>query len=126
MNALEYLTQVRVNMELVTHLGSDNILYIGIRLRPWKQDTRHPTMVLGQGLTVNDALNDAARNHYNNLWRTLDYRERPWSMNLQEALGTESLPTLDFLDQPRLLETPRALQRNRDTRSLPITPLDVA
>ena len=126
MNALEYLVQSRVNVELLLQMGSDNILYIGVRLRPWKQDARRPIMYLGQGLTVTDALNDVAKELYHERYRPLDYRERPWSKNLIEDNDTETPLQLDFLDTPRLLETPKSLQRNKQSRELPVTPLNGA
>lgn len=124
MNALEYLAQARVNIELLLHMGSDNILYIGVRARPWKNDAKRPIMYLGQGLTVNDALNDVSRSVYYERWQALDYRARPWQNNEVEDTDTESPAQLDFLDTPKLLVTPKAIQRTKQSRELPIVPLD--
>jgi len=121
MNALAYLAQKKVNIELLLHVDNSGVLYIGMRLRPWKQDTRNPQMVLAQGVDIQDCLNNIARNLYNEQWRRLDFATRPWAMPTFDTDDTERPDQLDFLSISPASQTPldireaqRAIKKNRE------------
>jgi hypothetical protein len=97
MNACEYLAGQRVNVELILWINDKNILHYGVRIRPWKQETRIGAMILAQGLSVDDALKNAARELYLAHWERLDYSARPWLSRTPETPGSESPVQLDFL-----------------------------
>lgn len=120
MNALSYLSQKKVNIELLLYADPKGIFYIGVRLRPWKQDTRNQQMVLVQGIDIQDALNNAARALYNEQWRRLDFSVRPWTMPIFDVGDTETPEELDFLlisprsqTPPDILEAQRTVKRSR-------------
>lgn len=106
MNALEYLQSQKVNVELV--LGKDNkdVLQINVRVRPWKQDTPTPRMVLACGLDVEDALNSAARMVYHQEWVKLDWTARTWLQGPQPVITPDHPENLSFL-APDAVASPR-------------------
>jgi hypothetical protein len=97
MNACEYLAGQRVNVELILWANDKNILHYGIRIRPWKQETRIGAMILAQGLSVDDAIKNAARELFKGNWERLDYAARPWLARSASEPGSESPQQLDFL-----------------------------
>lgn len=122
MNAMVYLAGKRVNVELLLFHNDKNILHIGVRLRPWKQESRNPEMILVQGLDINDALNNAARALYQEQWRRLDFAARPWNNITFDTETGEEAEQLDFLAIAPLSETPRDIreaQRSRDSKKVP-------
>lgn len=97
MNACEYLAGQRVNVELILWVNDKNILHYGVRIRPWKQETRIGAMILVQGLSVDDAIKNAARELFKGNWERLDYSARPWLARSADVPGSESPQQLDFL-----------------------------
>jgi hypothetical protein len=96
MNACQYLGKQRVNIELMLWENDKGILHYGVRLRPWKQDTRVPSMILVQGLSLEDAMNNAARSHFKNEWIALDYAARPWDTQDRKKVDPMNASDLDF------------------------------
>lgn len=97
MNAVEYLANKRVNIDLLLWEAPNGILHIGVRIRPWKQEGRRPRMVLSQGLTLADAIDKAARDYHLDRWEELDWTIRPWTPRASDYLGEEEEVQLDFL-----------------------------
>lgn len=97
MNAATYLSGKRINIELILWMSDKNILHYGVRLRPWKQETRTGIMILVQGLSLEDALNVAAKALYEERWEVLDYAARPWQARTPEAATPEHPDGLEFL-----------------------------
>lgn len=102
MNAAEYLSKKKVNIEILLWCNDKNVLHYGIRLRPWKQESLTPKMILVQGLSVDDALNVAAAQLYIEAWQVLDYSLRAWAGALPTPSVDETPEQFDFLDAERL------------------------
>lgn len=110
MNAVGYLSQKRVNIELLLFTNNDAIIHIGVRLRPWKQDPRNQQMILVQGLDIADCLDNAARALWREEWRRLDYAARPWNnITFDKETGSE-VEELDFLASRPLSVVPLDMQ----------------
>lgn len=97
MNALEYFSEKRVNIDLLLYTGPNGVLHIGIRVRPWSQQTKRPLMLLSQGLTLIDAINKAARDYHLDRWQELDWRRRPWDSVTESYQSGPEQDTLDFM-----------------------------
>jgi hypothetical protein len=110
MNSMEYLAKKRVNVEALLYVNDKNILHIGIRLRPWKQESRNPEMILVQGLDMMDALNNAARALFQEDWRRLDFQARPWNAPTFDTETNSDAEGLEFLAITPLSVTPKGLR----------------
>lgn len=97
MNACQYLSKQRVNIELILWTNDKNILHYGVRLRPWKQETRTGAMILVHGLSLDDAMNVAAKAHHSGIWEVLDYAARPWNVRTPEEATPDNPDDFDFL-----------------------------
>jgi hypothetical protein len=97
MNAVTYLANKRVNIDLMLYVDPKNILYIGVRIRPWSQVATKPLMVLSQGLTLADAIDKAARDYHLDRWQALDWRRRPWDSAVEEYDFDGPDEVLEFL-----------------------------
>jgi len=105
MNAYEYLASQRVNIEVMLKVDEKSgTMYYGVRIRPWKQETRKPLMVLSQGLDMNDAMNKAARDHYLERWEELDWAARPWDSRKDTYVDRAASTALDFLGEEEQAE----------------------
>src|SRR5664279_387193 len=100
MKATEYLATKRVNLELILYINTQGILHYGLRLRPWKQEGRRPMMILVQGLTLDDCMNNAARAYHLDKWLELDWTARPWHLVQPNEVDAETQIELEFMDTP--------------------------
>lgn len=78
LDSITYLATKRINIDLMPYIDAKSVLHIGVRIRPWTQAGKRPLMVLSQGLTLQDAMDRAARDYHLDRWQELDWRRRPW------------------------------------------------
>ncbi len=119
MNAPQYLSQKKVNIELLLWTNDLGITHYGVRLRPWKQDSTMAKMILVQGKDVEDALNIAAQQLYINAWQMLDYTLRAWAGAVPVPHIDDDPSQFDFLAStmpPKPLFHPR----DKDNTPLPL------
>lgn len=104
MNALEYLADKKLNMDLIIQYDAKQILCIGVRLRPWTQQAKRPLMILSQGLTLQDCMDKAARDHFLDRWQDLDWRRRPWDSEKLVFVEKPEEIQLEFMTNVPLAE----------------------
>ena len=71
----------RVNVAIVTGFDDTGEFQMGVRLTPWKQDTRSPRMILARADSLLGALDVAASIARTGKWEKLDYASRPWKQS---------------------------------------------
>lgn len=75
---LELCHQNRCNVDLVTGYDEVGGFKFAVRLRPWKQNPRSPVMVIAQGKTLREGLDNATQLASTAQWVSLDWAGRPW------------------------------------------------
>lgn len=71
-----YLSDERVNVDLIFDWDEERGLLINARIRPWKNSTNDGKMILAAGITADDALLNAVRGCLNNRWVPLVWQRR--------------------------------------------------
>jgi len=97
MNGVTYLASKRLNVDLLLYINPKGVLCIGVRLRPWQQAGKKPLMVLAQGLSLDDAIDKAARDYHLDRWQELDWRRRPWDSAIEAYETPPGEDVLEFL-----------------------------
>lgn len=100
MNGITYLATKRLNIDLMLYVNPKGVLCIGVRLRPWQQQGKKPLMVLAQGLSLDDAIDKAARDYHLDRWQELDWRRRPWDSAIEQYEVAPGEDVLEFLNIP--------------------------
>ena len=70
----------KANVDLLCDGDEANGYTFGVRLRPWSNTTTAGRMVLGQGDTVQGAIECAVQKAREGRWERLDWAKRPWTV----------------------------------------------
>lgn len=81
-----YLSEERLNVDVIFDWDDERGMLINARLRPWKNAANDGKMVLAAGLTVDDALLWAVRASLNNRWIPLNWRVRAQEVGIVKVL----------------------------------------
>lgn len=87
-----FLSDERVNVDLIFDWQEDRGLLINCRLRPWKNSVNDGKMILAAGLTADDALLNAVRGGLNNRWIPLMWNRRAREIGIERAITPAIVP----------------------------------
>jgi hypothetical protein len=82
-----YLSEEKVNIDLIFDWDEDRGLLINARARPWKNSANDGRMVLAAGRTVDEALLWTVRGLLNNRWIPLNWSRRCREIGIDKRLA---------------------------------------
>ena len=75
----ETVLKQRLNIDLLPHVVDDELVGIGVRVRPYGAKARTDVMLLGYGDTLEDALDEIFARAHEGRWEPLVWSARPWA-----------------------------------------------
>lgn len=69
----------RVNIDILPQVVNNQVVGIGLRLRPYGKQAVKDVMILAYGATFDKACEDAYEKAYANRWESLSWAARPWA-----------------------------------------------
>lgn len=87
-----YLSDERLNVDLIFDWDEERGMLINCRLRPWKNSDHDGKMILAAGLTADEALLWAIRGALNGRWIPLVWQRRAREVGIEKTITPTLVP----------------------------------
>jgi hypothetical protein len=77
-----------INVDLLPHVVDNQLVGLGLRIRPYGRELPQGVMLLGYGSNLEEALNEVFQLAEEGRWEPLDWRARPWATSVPANVST--------------------------------------
>jgi len=76
---MQAVLTARVNIDILPHVVNNQVVGIGLRLRPYGKNAVKDVMILAYGVTFEKACEACYEKAQGNRWESLSWAARPWA-----------------------------------------------